>query len=411
MKYVTSNNLKKNLKLKNSIYRFIPEEDDLDIDSYFCGECRKIFEAPKVVKPGSIVCPKCGFKSKILYSYFYGEYNVDAILDGVTINKSFNDDGNVRDINITMLRRSYKIQADLQKQISWQYYNRVLFNFETKQAYYTNKQLLSKKVEFSHFLLHKEVATESSEFSPVIPRIIQEIYNEYGIKPETGVNTWYNATPKNMRSSVIAFMCLKFPILMNFAYDLWTSYKCRTNQYGSIDVQITIVYWVCNYDRTLKAALTAITEETYIERTDAILGKMTNDVALIKSVRYNPLYVIYARYMYCLGFREFDSVERIVSLMSQPDIHKLKIGIFVIDLLRKREHVRNKMYKRLLKVYTEQQLLDIICDSRVKCTYREFFNWSHYAVSINDMYRILEQQMQNNCPVQEVYDSLIDVCN
>ena len=48
MAYTTSNNLKNTLKLKNAIYKLIPipeEEDNNDLDSWFCGECRNTFIA------------------------------------------------------------------------------------------------------------------------------------------------------------------------------------------------------------------------------------------------------------------------------------------------------------------------------------------------------------------------------
>jgi hypothetical protein len=87
------------------------------------------------------------------------------------------------------------------------------------------------------------------------------------------------------------------------------------------------------------------------------------------------------------------------------------MGIFVFDLLRKREHTRNKMYKRLLKNYTENEVLDMICDSRMKCYYEDFFNWSQHAVRINDFYRTLGPDLHRNCSVQEIYDGIMDVCN
>lgn len=394
MAYVTSNNLKQHLKLENNICLLINDNPITpDDDLYFCGECRTMFSV-KHTSGMVLACPNCGFKPNdtiYINTAIDGAYHIDDIIDSITLNKNLNDDGSVKDMNVTILYRSYKIACDTKKQISWQHYNRILFNFETKQIYYTNKLVLSKNVEFKHFLLHKELVADKSEFSFIIPLVIKEIYDTYGIVCQN--NTWYNSTPKNMQSPTLAFMCLKFPIMMNFAYDLWTSYKRRIKTYCTVDMHIAMIYWTCNYDRVLKKALTSTTEKEYIERTDEIIRKMTNDTNIINSARNNPLYVVYAQYMYHLGFRDFNSVERVVNYVSQPNAHNRDMSVWVFDMLRKRMHIRNKMYRRLLKTNSEDKLLDDLFDSNIKCKYTEFFSWFPYLPNINKFYDNLEQQI------------------
>ena len=114
--------------------------------------------------------------------------------------------------------------------------------------------------------------------------------------------------------------------------------------------------------------------------------------------------------MYHLGFRNFDSVERIVNLVSQPDAHKLKIGIFVLDMLCKRMHTRNKMYRRLLKLHAEDKILDIICDAKTTCTYKQFFNWSYDKSRVDDFYKTLEPKIDCGYSTQELFDDFVGLC-
>lgn len=386
------------------MYKLLPIDDDkLNVDNYFCGECRSILH---IKHSSNTVCPNCGLKyddysynnnesnpQEIRLDWVYDVYHVNDMIDSVTINKGFNEDGSIKDINVTILYHSYKIAHDLQKSASWQHYDRILFNFETKQIYYTDKVSLSKKTNFQHFKLHQASVTNMSKFSVAIQSVIREIYYEYNIPCNR--DSWWNATPENMKSSVIAFMCLKFPIMMNYAYDLWTSYERKFNSSCVVDIHISMIYWTCNYDRVLKKALMSTTEQEYIERTDAIMQEITDNDSVLKSARNNPLYVVYARYMHQLGFTSFSSVERIVDYVSRENAQKTDISIWILDMLSKRTHIRNKMYRRLLKVHEEDALLDMFLASNYTDTYLHFFSSSSQRAHMNVFYNQLEMCMES----------------
>lgn len=422
MKYITSNNLKKSLKLKNHMYRLLPVNDNekSDVETYFCGECRSILH---IKNSQPIICPNCGLKYKdynsngclnevnnkdISIDTYFGVYHIDDLIDSVTINKSFNDDGSIKDINITLLYHSYKISSDLQSKISWQHYDRILFNFETKQVYYTNKLALSKKVEFKHFKLHQEFVCGLSKFSKAIQSVIKEIYKAYHIS--WPYKTWSDATPANMQSPMIAFMCLKFPIMMNYAYPLWTSYKRRKNASYIVDMHISMIYWACNYDRVLKRALTSVTEQEYVERTNDIMCEMTcNSNNIVQSVK-NPLYIVYARYMHQLGFNSFGSVERVVNFVSIEYSHQRNVSTWIWDMLCKRIHVRNKMYRRFLKIYSEGTLLDMLFSSAITEKYDNYFSGYSVKQDIDAFYTFLEQQFNDinfSENIDDIFHSII----
>lgn len=418
MQYIVSKNLKHEYKLKNHMYKLLPMDNCVsDAENYFCGECRHILSFKDT---SNIVCPHCGVDynkykrneneanvQDIPLAYLCEFYSIDKLIDSVTINKSFSDDGKIRDINVTILYHSYKIDSDLQHQISWQHYDRILFNFETKQVYYTNKLSLSKKVDFEHFKIYEECTTRSSIFSAMIPSIIKEIYDSYGIACTN--TTWYNSTPVNMQSSKIAFMCLKFPIMMNYAYDLWISYKRRKNVYYNVDMYISIIYWACNYDRVLKKALTSTTEKEYVERTDEIMHGVTNDSNLIKSVRNNPLYIVYARYMHQLGFDSFYSVKRVVDYILPEEVSKTNVSVWVYDMVCQRTHIRNKMYRRFLKTRSEDDVLDMLFNAKSKCIYVKYFSGYNQRFEINKFYYILEQKLNKidfSNDIDYIFDSI-----
>lgn len=381
MAYITSKNLKNIFQPEDTHenYAYLIGNGHAKM---FCRHCRMISdtndnEAPKT-------CPCCGLQNmqpRYMYSDYLDKdtYHIPDIIDSMTINKNVDENHVIQDINMTILYRNYAINTATDHVVSYQYYKRVTFNFDTKQIYYTKKQVLSHKVNFSHFKIYMESVVCESDFAPLIPMVVQQIYDAYEI-PINPMNyiPFHNSLPQIYKSPTFAFMCLKFPVVMIYLYRIWSEYskynalpynRERTN---TLNMHAQILYWSCNYDKTLKKALTATSMDEYDDLTQEVVGKFTSDMFVVANKIRNPIFVVYARFMYMLGFREITSVEKVMNHMMNFDSADQKISMWFFDMIRKRHHTRNKFYRRLLKHHSETYVIDMLETSTNKTNYFEF---------------------------------------
>lgn len=403
MTYVTSKNLKNKYKTTKHLYVISENYNKL-----FCEKCRKV----SAVTSKNKVCPRCGFKDshpKYVSSYYTNGSTafVYDIVDSVTINKNIDDEGAIHDINATILYRNYQIDDETDHMKSYQFYDRIIFNFDTKQIYYTSKSVLSHKVDFSHFKIYKEPVFEKCEFSPMLHTIIKQIYDTYGISKSNV--PFYNTLSVSFKSNAFAFMCLKFPIVTLYMYHTWLGYKQTykiNDKENTVDMHIQMIYWSCNYDKTLKKVLTATSIDEYAALAKPMIENFTNDVDIIDEKIRNPIFIIYARFMYMLGFREFDSVEKVVSYMMNPDSGEKKMSVWLFDMIRKRHHTRNKMYRRFFKHMSEQRVVDMLVLSNRQSTYLDFYQCLGECYSINRFYTFLDDGL-NDLNFSNNIDSIV----
>ena len=412
MAYITSKNLKNKFRRKNHLY-ILGENNE----KVFCEKCRKLSDSNT---SNLSVCPNCGLKDTSYrhYCFCYNMYRIDRIIDSININKSIDDNNTniVHDMNITILFRCYDIDPSMSHIKTYQNYSRIIFNFDTKQIYYTQKNINSKKVCFSHFNIYKEhIFNTDFIFSPMMHDIIKNIYDIYNI-PKTEV-PFYKKLPKQFKTSLFGFMCLKFPIVTIYMYDKWLTYLQlygKTIYYtgiikdcNTIDMHMKMIYWSCNDDKVLKKALTATSNAEYITLSKQIVEKFTSDISVINDKIKNPIFVIYARFMYMLGFRDIKSVEHVINHLMNYDSYKDEISIWFFDMLQKRTHTRNKMYRRFFKYKSETDIITMLENADFRCTYYDTFHRDFFACELNHFYSVLKMHFDKI----NFSDNINDICN
>ena len=322
----------------------------------FCAKCRTFTIADKQSKNGALIkqntCPHCGkidlnigrlpaFGSSYIHVNRYGKCEVCAV-DAITLNHTVNDDGSWKDVNATIFYRTYWFSKDGTTQQSYSYYRRITCNFMMNQIYLIEHKPRRKGYPvFKHYLPIHAYNQENALLGSYLCPIIFDYYNSNLAAGDTlfSKSFMYSTLP-------YLFAALKFPVVAASPY-------YDTNILG-------ILHFACDHDKVFRDAVTVRSISAYRQNVFEICSVFSNfDVDY--EFLYHPFTMLYARYMYQLGFRDFMSVELVVSkwmsILHADESHRFISG-WLYDFVLKRDHVRKKFYRRFLKAHGEADAIE-----------------------------------------------------
>lgn len=401
--YVASKNMKSELNYELQAVRCHNVTGNVS-EYFFCEKCRTLSPSNGTQ---TRKCPHCGtvYTSNDIKDVYPSTDNKQhekrfsfEFLDSVTVNYTKRDDGSVKDVNGTLLYRVYKYDEFMQNQRSYAYYNRITFNLETNQVYYTINYTGHKDVDFTHFSIVTSYYDVWGDFARVNLVIMEFLFGYYDEHYVSSVPLVLPEWAKSNPSDVVAFFCLKFPVAVT-----------HMTTVDFMDSLLRTIYYACNWDKTLRNALTARSTSEYDVQVRAIYTSYDDyDMYEDKPLLFHPLAVIYARYMYQLGFRKLTSVLSIVTAWFRCVNDNDIFSVWLLDILRKRDHTRKKFFRRLLKQQGEFAVVSSFLSSDLVSYYRDYYFGDSEADMMKEFWKKLkDDDVLMNIDYNVICDSIV----